>query len=244
MGDAHEGHGHADVDVHVEREVSVLLGPDAIHGSLVIPRTAAGVVALAHASSGGRGDGWSQALARSFQRRGLATLAMDLLTADESAHDDVELIAARMTAVEEWLATHDDTSRLGVGWLATDVAAAAALRAAAARPRDVYAIVSVGGRPDLAGDDVLPDVHAPTLVILGSEDRGLKDLARSVLDRLEAEGRLATVRTESARIVEDERAMGEVARLAGEWFVRHLVGPERTEPEGPVRARGRARSAW
>lgn len=244
MGSAHEGHGHADVDIHVEREVAILLGPGAIHGDLVVPRHAGGIVAIAHTVGAGRRDAATLALARSFQERGLATLMVELLTDEErdasgAAHldSDVELLASRMVAVDEWLATHDETSRYPVGWVASDAAAAAALVSAAGRPRDVYAVVSIGGRPDLATEH-LDRVRAPTLLLAGDADRDVVELNRRALDALPGEKALEVVKGRG-RLLE-EGSLERVTELAGDWLRRHLVGPERATPRGPLRSRSRA----
>jgi dienelactone hydrolase len=160
---------------------------------------------------------------------GFATLLVDLLTEDEEKLDertgrlrfDVELLAERVRAVTQWLATDDVTSRLPIGYFGSSTGAAAALIASTERPRDVYAVVSRGGRVDLAGT-ALPLVKAPTQLIVGERDEQVLELNLSALDALTCEKRLEVV-PGATHLFEEPGALETVAELAGAWFREHLV---------------------
>ena len=160
-----------------ERLVRVAAGKVTLEGNLVVPEGAAGVVLFAHGSGSSRRSPRNRSVARELQERGLATLLIDLLTADEEAIDvetahlrfDIGLLADRLAGATDWLLEEAETRRLRIGYFGASTGAAAALVAAALRPRSVGAVVSRGGRPDLAGD-ALPRVEAPTLLIVGGDD--------------------------------------------------------------------------
>jgi dienelactone hydrolase len=236
----------ADIAIHDQREVAVLLGPGAIHGDLVVPKGAAGIVVFAHGSGSSRFSRRNREVARHLQEMGFATLLIDLLTEDEEAIDqragqlrfDILLLAKRVRAVTQWLATDDVTSRLAVGYFGASTGAAAALMAATERPGDVYAVVSRGGRTDLAGS-VLPRVQAPTLFIVGERDEQVLELNLKSLDALTCEKRLEIV-PGATHLFEEAGALERVAELAGEWFQEHLAArePPLRGPEGKATSRG------
>ena len=160
-----------------ERLVRVATGRVTLEGNLVVPEGAAGVVLFAHGSGSSRRSPRNRSVARDLQERGLATLLIDLLTADEEAIDretahlrfDIDLLAERLAGATDWLLAQPETRHLRIGYFGASTGAAAALVAAALRPRSIGAVVSRGGRPDLAGD-ALPRVEAPTLLIVGGDD--------------------------------------------------------------------------
>src|SRR5438874_4545932 len=164
------------VDVDVEREVQVAAAGARLVGSLGRPERAQGVVLFAHGSGSSRHSPRNRAVARHLRHSGLATLLIDLLTREEEAEDaatghlrfDIGLLARRLVAVTEWLHEEPSTEALAVGYFGASTGGGAALVAAADRP-EVFAVVSRGGRPDLAGA-ALPRVQAPTLLIVGGED--------------------------------------------------------------------------
>jgi putative phosphoribosyl transferase len=207
-----------------------------VHGELTVPAGAPGIVVFAHGSGSGRSSPRNRRVAASLQRRGLGTLLMDLLTEQEEAADlrtahlrfDVELLAQRLAGAATWLAEqHPDPA---MGLFGASTGAAAALVAAARRPWQVGAVVSRGGRPDLAGE-LLGGVRAPTLLIVGSRDEVVLQLNQQAYDRMRSERHLEVV-PGASHLFEEPGALDEVARLAGDWFAAHL-GPQAGAPAGP-----------
>ncbi len=219
-----------------ERLVRVATGRVTLEGNLVVPEGAAGVVLFAHGSGSSRRSPRNRSVARDLQERGLATLLIDLLTADEEAIDretahlrfDIGLLAERLAGATDWLLAQPETRNLRIGYFGASTGAAAALVAAALRPRSIGAVVSRGGRPDLAGD-ALPRVEAPTLLIVGGEDLEVLELNREACDRLSCEKKLEIV-PRASHLFEEPGTLEAVARLAGDWFVRHL-GPAGREKD-------------
>ena len=199
-----------------------------VHGDLVVPDGAAGVIVFAHGSGSGRRSPRNRGVAASLQQRRLATLLMDLLTEDEEAADahtghlrfDIDLLAGRLTAATAWLAGRSDVGRLPLGYFGASTGAAAALVAAAFQPDHVAAVVSRGGRPDLAGDH-LADVRAPTLLIVGSRDDVVIGLNNDAAARMTAERRIEII-PGATHLFEEPGALEQVSRLAGDWFQAHL----------------------
>jgi putative phosphoribosyl transferase len=217
-----------------ERAVRISAGPVELEGTLGVPEGAGGVVLFAHGSGSGRHSPRNRYVARALRATGLATLLIDLLTPDEEAVDlesghlrfDVWLLARRLAAATSWLERNPDTRDLRAGYFGASTGAGAALVAAAERPREVGAVVSRGGRPDLAGD-ALPLVEAPTLLIVGGEDVPVIRMNGEALERLRAQKRLEIV-PGAGHLFEEPGALEEVARLAAGWFTRYLV-PETEE---------------
>jgi putative phosphoribosyl transferase len=216
-------------------EVGVRAGDVRLAGILSLPPDARGVVVFAHGSGSGRFSARNQAVAAMLVRAGLGTLLMDLLTAPEEAEDrrtarlrfDIELLAARVTGAIDWLdadaVVGDLPPRLRslpVGCFGASTGAAAALIAAAERPDRVRAVVSRGGRPDLAGE-ALSRVRAPTLLIVGSRDTEVLRLNRQAQRALSAESQLEVV-PGATHLFEEPGAVECVAELARDWFLRHL----------------------
>lgn len=205
----------------VGREVAVTLGPVTLPGLLAVPRKARGLVLFAHGSGSSRLSVRNNHVAANLRSAGVGTLLFDLLTEPESASRvnvfDIPLLAERLDGTTDW--ARAETPGLDVGYFGASTGAAAALVAAAAR-QDIAAIVSRGGRPDLAGD-ALPSVAAPTLLIVGSRDEEVLELNRQALDRLKCEKRLAIV-PGATHLFEEPGTLDRVSVLAREWFRAHL----------------------
>ena len=215
-----------------ETAVRVSAGPVELEGTLSVPDGASGVVLFAHGSGSSRHSPRNRRVAQLLRERGLATLLVDLLTLDEEEADlrtrrirfDVGLLAQRLAGATDWLRRNPRTRDLRVGYFGASTGAGAALVAAAERPEDVGAVVSRGGRPDLAGE-ALPLVRAPTLLVVGGEDEQVIRLNEEALARLRAEKRLEIV-PGAGHLFEEPGALDEVARLAAGLFAHHL------RPEG------------
>jgi putative phosphoribosyl transferase len=200
-----------------------------LEGDLHIPSGASGIVLFAHGSGSSRHSPRNQFVANMLNEAGLATLLFDLLTADEERKDrytaqlrfDIRLLSQRVIEATEWLSHQEMTRTLPVGYFGASTGAAAALVAAAALPATVCAIVSRGGRPDLAGQ-VLTRVQAPTLLIVGGEDTQVIELNRLALALLPGDKRLEIV-PGATHLFEEPGALEQVARLACDWFTRYLV---------------------
>jgi dienelactone hydrolase len=210
-----------------EREAAISAGGPIVRGTLKLPRAAAGVVVFAHGSGSGRFSPRNQYVAQILEDAGLGTLLVDLLEESE-AHDranvfDIELLAGRLQAAADWLKTQPETAGLRLGYFGASTGAGAALLAAARAPQSVGAIVSRGGRPDLAGD-ALAQVAAPTLLIVGSDDEVVLELNREAFDRLPGIRQLDVV-PGATHLFPEPGALEEVARLAREWFHHYLAMP-------------------
>ena len=211
-----------------EREIVVSTGAARLDGTLTIPEGASGVIAFAHGSGSSRFSRRNRAVATVLNRAGFATLLLDLLTRDEEEIDahtahlrfDVALLARRLAAATDWLASEPATAPRLVGYFGASTGAAAALIAAADRP-GVTAVVSRGGRPDLAGS-ALRHVRAPTLLIVGGADVPVIHLNRQARARMrpDVEVRLEIV-PGATHLFEETGALGIVANLAMEWFRLH-----------------------
>jgi dienelactone hydrolase len=214
------------------RESAVEIPADGVvlDGDLTVPPDAHGIVVFAHGSGSGRFSPRNRAVANVLVQAGLATLLMDLLTAEEEAVDlrtrhlrfDVGLLGRRVIATIEWLAADATVTALPVGCFGASTGAAAALIAAAERPERVAAVVSRGGRPDLAGE-ALFRVTAPTLLIVGGNDIEVLRLNQQALAALAGEARLEIV-PGATHLFEEPGALERVAVLARDWFVGHLGG--------------------
>ena len=227
----------------MEGTVRVAAGPVTLEGDLSLPEGARGLVLFAHGSGSSRYSPRNRYVARLLNEAKLATLLVDLLTSEEEAIDlrtahlrfDIGLLAERLVGATDWLAQHPDTRHLPVGYFGASTGAAAALVAAAERPHVVGAVVSRGGRPDLAGP-ALTRVRAPTLLIVGGDDVPVLELNREALAQLRCEKRLVIV-PGATHLFEEPGALDQVARLAREWFERHLVCEEAKRHPGRA-ARG------
>ena len=213
------------------RTVRVSAGPVTLAGDLVVPEHAHGIVLFAHGSGSSRHSSRNRHVARVLQGSGLATLLFDLLTADEEARDvytaefrfDIGLLAERVVDAIDWVHKQPETNALSIGCFGASTGAAAALVAAASRPEIVGAVVSRGGRPDLAGS-ALAYVRAPTLLLVGGNDFGVIELNEEALQQLGAEKKEMILVPGATHLFEEPGALEEVARLAAEWFARYLGG--------------------
>jgi dienelactone hydrolase len=211
--------------------VSIPVDRVGLAGDLAVPAEAAGVVLFAHGSGSSRHSHRNRLVAARLQRAGLATLLMDLLTRAEEVRDeesggrlrfDIDFLAGRVEAASSWLAANPETRHLRLGYFGASTGAAAALVAAAEWDGEVGAIVSRGGRPDLAGGALL-DVRAPTLLIVGGDDEAVVPLNRSALYRLRCE-KLLEIVPGATHLFEEPGALERVAELAASWFGHHLGG--------------------
>ena len=213
------------------RPVTIGVKGGAVHGDLVVPNGSAAVVVFAHGSGSGRHSPRNRWVAQRLQHEGLGTLLLDLLTEAEEDIDagtaelrfDIDLLAGRLATAGAWLDEHGGLGhRISLGYFGASTGAAAALVAAAAQGDRVGAIVSRGGRPDLAGD-ALSQVQAPTLLIVGGGDEVVLDLNRRAQGRLRCEHRLEVV-PGATHLFEEPGALEQVADLAAGWFAHHLAG--------------------
>jgi pimeloyl-ACP methyl ester carboxylesterase len=212
------------------RHVTVPVADARLEGDLTVPPEAIGTVVFAHGSGSGRFSPRNRYVAAELVRDGLATLLMDLLTPAEEAIDrrtahlrfDIRLLSERVIAAIDWLAADGQLGSLPVGCYGASTGAAAALVAAAERPRKVRAVVSRGGRPDLAGE-MLRRVTAPTLLIVGSRDTEVLRLNQEAEQLLAGPSRLEIV-PGATHLFEEPGTLEQVAALARDWFVRHLRG--------------------
>jgi putative phosphoribosyl transferase len=220
----------------IEESVRIPAAGVELDAEVVVPQPAQGVVLFAHGSGSGRHSPRNTYVAGGLQDSGLATILVDLLTPIEERADaatarlrfDIGLLADRLTALCDWLVAHEVTAGLPIGLFGASTGAAAALVAAAARPDSVSAIVSRGGRPDLAGP-ALGSVHQPTLLIAGERDPVVLDLNRRAIRGLAGEADLAVV-PNATHLFEEPGTLEQVAELTRDWFVRYL--------------RGRLRAGW
>lgn len=210
-------------------ELRILAGRVALDGNLGIPVGARGLVLFAHGSGSSRFSPRNQLVARVLRRSGLATLLIDLLTRGEEAADmkggqfrfNIILLAQRLIDTTDWLKRNVSTRKLAIGYFGASTGAAAALLAATKRAEVVKAIVSRGGRPDMAGAS-LSEVKAPTLLIVGGNDPVVAAMNQEALDKLQGEKELVTV-PGATHLFEEPGTLEEVARLAVNWFQRYLI---------------------
>ncbi|MGA9023951.1 MAG: dienelactone hydrolase family protein [Terracidiphilus sp.] len=210
-------------------ERSVLIPPTGLEGDLVIPEKATAVIAFAHGSGSSRHSPRNQYVARVLQQGGLGTLLFDLLTAQEERIDvqtaelrfDIALLARRLSEATAWLKKDKDTRDLLVGYFGASTGAAAALVAAAQRRGDVFAVVSRGGRPDLAGAS-LPLVQASTLLIVGGEDTPVIEMNEDAFRQLRMEEKKLEIVSGATHLFEEPGTLEKVASLARDWFKREL----------------------
>ena len=209
--------------------VDVSVNSATVEGDLTIPEGAEGIVLFAHGTGSSRHSPRNNFVAQELTGAGLATLLIDLLTPDEKEvhrrtrriRFDIKRLAERVVGAVDWLTEGSETNHLNVGVFGSSTGAAAALIAASRRPAAVGAVVSRGGRVDMA-QDVLHEVEAPSLFIVGGKDLQILDLSRQALAQLESEKQLEVV-ADAGHLFEEPGALEEVVRLAREWFLRHLV---------------------
>lgn len=206
---------------------SVHIPVDAIEldGELVLPPSATGVVLFAHGSGSSRFSPRNTFVAEVLQQHGIGTLLFDLLTRaedqDYATRFDIDLLTRRLLAATAWLQANPQTQTLRVGYFGASTGAAAALQAAAAMGNKISAVVSRGGRPDLAGETALSQVTAPTLLIVGSADYGVIELNQQAYALLHCEKKLTLI-PDATHLFEEPGTLGQAARSAANWFEKHL----------------------
>lgn len=211
------------------REVRMACGDAALYGDLVLPADFSGLVLFAHGSGSGRHSARNRQVAQKLQQAGVGTLLFDLLTAQEEQVDmhtrehrfDISLLTRRMQDATLWVLAQEDFKQVPIGYFGASTGSAAALIAAARLGDRISAVVSRGGRPDLAGPVVLASVTAPTLLIVGGDDHGVIELNEQAFAHLKCERRLAIV-PGATHLFEERGTLEQVAELAAEWFVAHL----------------------
>ena len=214
-----------------EEEVQLNVSEVTLAGSLALPPDATGIVLFAHGSGSGRHSPRNRFVASHLQESGLATLLFDLLTEDEEGVDqytahlrfDIGLLAERLVGATDWLAQQPATAELPVGYFGASTGGGAALVAAADRQDRVKAVVSRGGRPDLARDS-LPLVTAPTLLIVGGDDDVVIEMNESALRRLGSKIKELKIIPGASHLFEEPGKLEEVAHHAAAWFSRYLAG--------------------
>jgi dienelactone hydrolase len=215
---------------HVEA-VQIPVGTDTLNADLRLPAGARGLVIFAHGSGSSRFSGRNRQVADFLGARGFATLLLDLLTPQEEAVDvgtaeyrfDIPRLGPRVSAAVDWAAARHDVAPLPIGCFGASTGAAAALIAATDRPETIAAVVSRGGRPDLAGA-ALPSVKAPTLLIVGGHDEPVIELNRQAMRHMRAPVTLEIV-PGATHLFEEPGALERVCELAAAWFGRHLGTP-------------------
>ena len=215
---------------HPERTTTVdIPGVGPLHADLTVPTPAAGVVLFAHGSGSSRRSPRNRHVARALQQRGLGTVLTDLLTENEERLDtqnghlrfDIDKLASRLRTITEWLAQEPSTIGRPIGYFGASTGAAAALVSAAQLTDQIAAVVSRGGRPDLAGPAALRQVSAPTLLIVGGKDNIVLKLNHQALGELGGHRHLEVVEG-ATHLFEEPGALEEVSRLAGDWFTTHM----------------------
>ncbi len=212
----------------LETELKIPVGDVEVEGNLFLPSNAGSLVVFAHGSGSSRFSPRNRYVAKEFNKAGLGTLLFDLLTESEEVEDaltteyrfNIPLLATRLVGVTKWLRNDPETQNLRLGYFGASTGAAAALIAAAKLPEEVAAVVSRGGRPDLAGE-YLSDVKAPTLLIVGGLDEEVIDLNRQAMRQLTNKNRLNIVEG-ATHLFEEPGKLEEVAALAKDWFTRYL----------------------
>jgi dienelactone hydrolase len=209
-------------------EVQIQTGRTVLFGSLTIPENAIALVLFAHGSGSSRHSPRNQFVAHTINDAGLGTLLFDLLTQDEEATDtwtrehrfNIGLLAQRLVHATKWAKQQEETRDLRIGYFGSSTGGAAALVAATELPQDIGAVVSRGGRPDLAGA-ALPKVEAPTLLIVGGNDDIVIELNEMARDQMKCEVKLEIV-PGASHLFEEPGALEKVAQLASDWFVHHI----------------------
>lgn len=213
--------------------IRVPIGDRALHGDLLVPPRPAGVVLFAHGSGSSRHSPRNQYVAQELEDRGFAALLIDLLTPEEEAVDvhtaeyrfDIGLLTERLVAIIDWLHAGPTTQMWPIGLFGASTGGAAAIVAASARPDEVRAVVSRGGRPDLAGA-ALGHCSAPTLLIVGALDHSVLGMNEDAMRRMRGSVSLEIV-PGATHLFEEPGALDRVAQLAGDWFARHLSQSDR-----------------
>ena len=215
------------------REVRIPSGSAVLYGDLALPAGFAGLVLFAHGSGSGRHSARNRQVAQALQQAGIATLLFDLLTVQEETVDlqtrehrfDIPLLTGRMQDATLWAGAQPELRHAAIGYFGASTGSAAALIAAARLPDRVRAVVSRGGRPDLAGEAVLAAVQAPTLLIVGGADTQVVALNQAAFGYLGGRKRIEIV-PGAGHLFEEPGALEKVGELAADWFLAHLVDAE------------------
>ena len=211
-------------------EVQIPAGRAVLSGNLTIAETAKALVLFAHGSGSRRYSPRNQFVSRTLNRAGIGTLLFDLLTPEEEARDtytrehrfNIALLAERLVQATNWATRQPQTQDLRIGYFGSSTGAAAALVASTELPQDIGAVVSRGGRPDMAGN-ALPKVQAPTLLIVGGNDDIVIDLNEMARDQMRCEAKLKII-PRATHLFEESGALEQVAKLASDWFSLYLGG--------------------
>ena len=214
--------------IHQETAVRIPVGSVVVEGNLTVPSGARGVVLFAHGSGSSRFSPRNRYVAKVFNAQKIATLLFDLLTNEEDQEDlvtaeyrfNINLLAERLIGATEWLKKDPQTKNCSFGYFGASTGAAAALIAAAKLPNDIAAVVSRGGRPDLAAN-YLPRVAAPTLLLVGGLDTEVIELNRQAMAQMSAEKKLVII-PGATHLFEEPGKLEEVAKLSTDWFLRYL----------------------
>lgn len=205
--------------------VKIPAGSVELSGELIMPSAASGVVLFAHGSGSSRFSPRNTFVANVLQQQGIGTLLFDLLTRaedqDYAMRFDIDLLTRRLLAATAWLQANPETKALHIGYFGASTGAAAALQAAAEMEHEIAAVVSRGGRPDLAGEIALSQVTAPTLLIVGSEDYGVIELNEQAFSLMKCEKELMLV-PGATHLFEETGTLEQAAQLAVNWFLRYL----------------------
>lgn len=212
----------------MEQTIKIPVGNIELEGSLFIPRGTEGAVVFAHGSGSSRFSPRNQYVAKEFNKANIGTMLFDLLTPEEEEKDaltaefrfNIPILADRLVGTTQWLKNDPQTKDLALGYFGASTGAAAALIAAAKLPDDIAAVVSRGGRPDLA-NEYLPAVKAPTLLIVGGWDQEVIELNLQAQNQMHNENKLITI-PGATHLFEEPGKLEEVAKFATDWFKRHL----------------------
>ena len=210
-------------------EVILEAGKDQLGGNLTIPAGSTAIVLFVHGSGSSRFSSRNRFVAETLNNAGLATLLFDLLTDEEEDVDrftreyrfDIPLLTRRLVDAIDWVKNNESTQALRIGLFGSSTGAAAALIGSTKRPNEIKAVVSRGGRPDLAGE-ALPNVQAPTLLIIGGNDSVVIQLNEEAADLLSCEHQIEII-SGATHLFEEPGKLEQVASLASDWFVNHLV---------------------
>jgi putative phosphoribosyl transferase len=214
--------------IHNQAEIKIPVGNVVVEGILTLPPDAEGIVLFAHGSGSSRFSTRNQYVAKEFNKVKIATLLFDLLTREEEETDaltaeyrfNIPLLAKRLIGATQWLRNDSQTKKLSFGYFGASTGAAAALIAAAKLPNDIAAVVSRGGRPDLAGE-YLASVAAPTLLLVGGLDTEVIELNRFAMDQMTNKTELVII-LGATHLFEEPGKLEEVARFSADWFLRYL----------------------
>ena len=220
----------------IETEVSIDAGKVNLEGTLALPKSATGLVLFAHGSGSSRHSPRNRYVAGVLQAQGIATLLFDLLTHEEESVDqytaelrfDIGLLAERLIGATRWVTGRPDMKGVRLGYFGASTGAGAALVAAAQLPDAIAAVVSRGGRPDLA-EDALGSVRAATLLIVGGDDEPVIGMNREALAKLRCPEKKLVIIPGATHLFEEAGKLEEVARVAADWFTRYLATPEKSQ---------------